>query len=136
MNSHSVVISLASNYGQQQNLHRARQCLEQILSSCHYTEAIWTEPFSSSVVGGASPAMYLNQLVTATTTLSVKTLESSLKAVERQLGRTAADRCQGIVRIDLDLMLYDGNRYHLKDWSRPYIQALLPQTSLHDVPQS
>ena len=30
------------------------------------------------------------------------------------------------VTIDLDLMQYDSQRYHLKDWSRPYIQLLLP----------
>ncbi len=29
------------------------------------------------------------------------------------------------VTIDLDLMLYDDERYHLRDWPHPYIQQLI-----------
>ena len=131
-----VIISLASNCDQEQNLHQARLCLEQILSSCRYTKAIWTEPY---IVGNASqrcdkeqsqtletpPIMYLNQLVYATTSLNVDELQSALKDIELRLGRTAEDRQKGIVRIDLDLLLYNDQRYHLRDWDRPYIKALL-----------
>jgi 2-amino-4-hydroxy-6-hydroxymethyldihydropteridine diphosphokinase len=69
--------------------------------------------------------MYLNQLVYATTALEVEELIEALKAIERQMGRTAEDRRQGIVRIDLDLMQYNDERHHLRDWERPYIKALV-----------
>ena len=69
--------------------------------------------------------MYLNQLVYATTSLNVDELQSALKDIELRLGRTAEDRQKGIVRIDLDLLLYNDQRYHLRDWDRPYIKALL-----------
>ena len=118
-----VVISLASNCDQVQHLQQARQCLAQMLSACHFTEAIWTEPYSSTV---ASSAMYLNQIVAATTALTVDELTQALKDMERQMGRTQEDRRRGIVRIDLDLLQYNRQRYHLRDWDRPYIQTLLP----------
>ena len=69
--------------------------------------------------------MYLNQLVYATTSLSVDELQSALKNIELCLGRTTEDRQKGIVRIDLDLLQYGDQRYHLRDWDRPYIKALL-----------
>ncbi|MBQ4391893.1 MAG: 2-amino-4-hydroxy-6-hydroxymethyldihydropteridine diphosphokinase [Prevotella sp.] len=121
--THQTLISLASNYDQEENLHQAHLCLAQILSSCHYTEAIWTEPFAAST---KSP-LYLNQLVEATTTLNAAELEAALKDIEQRMGRTAEERQKGVVRIDLDLLQFDNHRYHLRDWDRPYIQALLPR---------
>ncbi len=128
--THKVIISLASNHDQETNLHQARLCLAQILSSCIYSDAIWTRPFHAGAADdGCGPddgeAMYLNQLVCATTSLDTDELSLALKDMERQLGRTGEDRRNGIVRIDLDLLQYDDQRHHLQDWGRPYIKALL-----------
>jgi len=49
----------------------------------------------------------------------------ALKQTEIRMGRTNEDRRQGIVRIDLDLMRYDDQRHHVKDWERDYIKKLL-----------
>ena len=122
---HKVIISLASNSNQVENLHQAQLCLEQILSSCRYTDAIWTKPFVSGNAEVRGDRMYLNQLCYAQTRLSPSRLEGLLKAIEQQLGRTADARRQGIVTIDLDLLLYDTERHHHSDWERPYIQRLL-----------
>ena len=118
--AHSCIISLAANCNQEENLAEARRRLSQILFSPTYTEAIWTEPFKHP----DSP-LYLNQLVYAKTNLNAEELECELKTIEHAMGRTAEDRKQGIVRIDLDLMQHDDVRYHLRDWERPYIQKLL-----------
>ncbi|MCR4810729.1 MAG: 2-amino-4-hydroxy-6-hydroxymethyldihydropteridine diphosphokinase [Prevotella sp.] len=42
-----VLISLASNDGQEKNLSKAREALAQVLISPVYTPAIWTEPYTS-----------------------------------------------------------------------------------------
>ena len=152
----NVIISLASNCDQEQHLQQARQCLAQVLSACRYTEAIWTKPVvgeasklcsrplpqsleasptmpqsleaspTATQSLEASPTMYLNQLVEATTALTADELTQALKDIEQQMGRTQEDRRRGIVRIDLDLLLYGEQRYHLRDWERPYVKALLP----------
>ena len=117
---HSVVIALASNQNQEQHLQEAQQRLDRLLRVNRFTEAIWTNPVRAS-----RPCRYLNQLLYAETELSCEQLQQTLKSIEVEMGRTQEDRNQGIVRIDLDLMRYDDQRYHLPDWERDYIKQLL-----------
>lgn len=136
---HSCIISLAANCNQKENLAEARQRLGQILFDVQYTRELWTKPVGSSVSTltparqeeNPSECKYLNQLAYAHTELECDKLEQALKAMEREMGRTDADRRQGIVRIDLDLMKYDDTRHHTQDWERPYITELLRQEIEH-----
>ena len=121
---HSVLISLASNNEQEKNLSEARKALTQVLISPDYTPAIWTEPY-----GKKEGALYLNQLVSAQTDLDYDELNGRLKDIEKTQGRDDEARHQGLVPIDLDLLLYDRQQFHLRDWQRPYIQQLLPELS-------
>ena len=121
---HSVLISLASNNEQEKNLSEARKALTQVLISPDYTPAVWTEPY-----GKKEGALYLNQLVSAQTDLDNDELNGRLKDIEKTQGRDDETRRQGLVPIDLDLLLYDQQRFHLRDWQRPYIQQLLPKLS-------
>lgn len=122
---HSVLLSLASNCEQTKNLPLALQRLGQILHIQKVTEAIWTEPYQSEKGKVNSKKLYLNQLVYAETTLDADQLEKVFKQVEKCMGRTTNDRRNGIVRIDIDLLQHDTERYHLKDWERDYIKRLL-----------
>lgn len=122
MVKHQVILSLGANYHAEENLPKARKCLEQILFLPDYTQAIWTEPF-----GGKRPDPYLNQLVKGETDLDYEQLASHLKDIELTLGRTPEERERGIVRIDIDILEYDGVRHHLRDRERPYVQLLLPE---------
>lgn len=117
---HHVLISLASNHHQTENLQEAQRRLLQVLENCSLSAVIWTQP-----IGGCGRTRYLNQLLRGSTSMSVEELESRLKEEERLMGRTAEEKAQGIIRIDLDLMQYDDCRYHLRDWERPYIKGLL-----------
>lgn len=136
---HSCIISLAANCNQKENLAEARQRLGQILFDVQYTRELWTKPVGSSVSTptparqeeNPSECKYLNQLAYAHTELECDKLEQALKAMEGEMGRTDADRRQGIVRIDLDLMKYDDTRHHTQDWERPYITELLRQEVEH-----
>lgn len=119
---HQVILSLAANCDAEKNLPEARLCLEQILTFTHYTDAIWTEP-----IGCKRKDLYLNQLAKAHTELTFEQLNEQLKTIEQQMGRTVEDRQQGIVRLDLDILEYDGVRHHLPDWDRHYVKLLLPQ---------
>lgn len=142
---HNVLVLLASNYRQEQHLSQARKALAQVLSSCCYTEAIWTEPEGSTIQanqpeGNAIQAnqpegnatriserpLYLNQLLSARTDLDADSLVHRLKQIECELGRNDDMRRQGLVPIDLDLLQHDDQRYHQRDWQRSYVQRLLP----------
>ena len=115
---HQIIISLASNENQEANLQAAREQLTQLLSEVHFTSAIWTDPINS-----IRQEPYLNQLCRATTAFSMNLLNEVLKEMEKRLGRTNNE--DGIVTIDLDLLQYDENRYHLRDWSRNYVKDLI-----------
>lgn len=115
---HSIIISLASNYDQQRNLAKAREQLEVLLSDIQFTKELWTQPLNNH-----RQEPYLNQLCQATTNLGANLLSEVLKELEKRLGRTHNE--EGIVTIDLDLMAYDDQRYHLKDWDRSYIKDLI-----------
>jgi len=115
---HHILISLASNDRQEAHLAAAREQLTQLLTEARFTSAIWTAP-----VNTIRKESYLNQLCIGTTGLGMNLLSEVLKETERRLGRTHNE--DGIVAIDLDLLEYDGERYHLRDWSRDYIKNLL-----------
>lgn len=115
---HHIIISLASNENQETNMEAARTQLDQLLTEVHFTSAIWTEP-----IGTLRQEPYLNQLCKGTTALGRNLLSEVLKELEKRLGRTHNE--DGIVVIDLDLLEYDGERYHLRDWDRNYVKDLI-----------
>lgn len=118
MKEHEVIISLASNENQEVNLAKAREQLTQLLAEVHFTSAIWTEPVNTN-----RKEPYLNQLCKGTTAFGEGLLGEVLKETEKRTGRVHNE--DGIVAIDLDLLEYDGQRHHLRDWSRDYVKNLL-----------
>ena len=115
---HQIILSLASNMDQEAHMAAAREQLVQLLTEAHFTSAIWTEPINS-----IRKEPYLNQLCQGTTALGEGLLCEVLKETEKRLGRTHNE--DGIVTIDLDLLQYDSQRHHLRDWDRNYIKDLL-----------
>ena len=117
---HHIIISLASNINHEANLEAARTQLTQLLSEVHFTSAIYTEP-----VGTLRQEPYLNQLCKGTTALGMNLLNEVLKEIEKRLGRTHNE--DGIVTVDLDLLEYDGERFHHRDWERNYVKDLISE---------
>ena len=115
---HHIIISLASNINQEANLEAAREQLTQLLTEVRFTRAIYTEPVNS-----LRKEPYLNQLCEGSTALGPELLSEVLKEHEKRQGRTHNE--DGIVTLDLDLMQYDDDRYHLRDWERSYIKELI-----------
>ena len=115
---HHIIISLASKINHEASLEAARTQLTQLLTEVHFTSAIYTEP-----VGTLRREPYLNQLCKGTTALGFNLLNEVLKETEKRLGRTHNE--DGIVTVDLDLLEYDGERYHHRDWERNYVKDLI-----------
>ena len=113
-----MIISLASNENQEANLAKAREQLTQLMTEVHFTSAIWTEPVNS-----IRKEPYLNQLCKGTTAFSDGLLGEVLKEMEKRIGRIHNE--DGIVAIDLDLLQFDGQKHHLRDWNRDYVKNLL-----------
>ena len=125
MKEHEVIISLASNENQEANMAKAREQLTQLLTEVYFTSAIWTEP-----VNCIRKEPYLNQLCKGTTAFGEGLLCEVLKETEKRIGRTRNE--DGIVVIDLDLLQYDNQRHHLRDWSRSYVKDLISEFTTTD----
>lgn len=111
---HFVIIALGTNIRQNAHIQWASQKLSFLLSDYQQSRVIWTADIKHS------DKMYMNRLVCGYTQLSVDDLQHTLKQIETESGRTRHD-----VTIDLDLMQYDQQRYHERDWERPYIQNII-----------
>ena len=110
----SGLIALGSNYHQSAHIQWASQRLSALLSDVTLSRVLWTPDIHGR------GQWYMNRLLRAKTSLSPTQLTSLLKQIEQETQRTKQH-----VTIDLDLMQYDQQRYHLDDWQRPYIQQLL-----------
>ena len=117
---HEIIISIASNENQEANLAKARELLKTIIPELTFTHELWTEPVNTT-----RKSMYLNQLCTGVTELGPNLLSEVLKETERRLGRRHNE--DGIVVIDLDLLQYDKERFHIKDWERNYVKDLMKE---------
>ena len=115
---HEIIISIASNENQKTNLAKARELLKTIVPKLTFTNELWTEPVNTT-----RKSMYLNQLCKGMTELGPNLLSEVLKETERRLGRRHNE--EGIVVVDLDLLQYDKERFHLKDWERNYVKDLI-----------
>jgi len=122
MIQHEVIIALGSDSCQAAHIQWASQRLSLLLDRLTLSRTLWTPDIKGS------GRWYMNRLATGYTILSVDKIQQELKAAERETGRTKQR-----VTIDLDLMQYDAERFHLRDWDRPYIQLLLP-INLHFRP--
>lgn len=113
--THDVIIALGSSHQQAVHIQWASERLASCLQHLRFSRKLWTEDIRGTGI------FYMNRLAAASTTLSATALEQLLKAIEAETRRTSDS-----VTLDLDLMQYDSQRFHEKDWPRPYIQQLLP----------
>ena len=109
-----VLIALGSNYHQSAHILWASQRLATLFADVAMSPVLWTQDIHGHEL------WYMNRLLRGNTTLSVDELNSLLKEIEQETRRSKQH-----VTIDLDLMQYNDERYHLNDWDRPYIQRLL-----------
>ena len=121
--AHQVIIALGSNNRQNAHIQWASQRMALLLEQASFSKVMWTKDVKGS------EHLYMNRLVAGYTELAVDDIEQLLKSYEAESHRTP-----DLITIDLDLMLYDGKRYHLRDWPRPYISLLIPELPLTEEP--
>ena len=110
----NVLIALGSNYHQSAHILWASQRLAALLADVTLSPILWTPDIHGRGL------WYMNRLLRARTMLSPTQLTALLKQIEQETQRTKQH-----VTIDLDLMQYEAERYHLSAWERPYVLQLL-----------
>ncbi len=115
-----LILALGSNENQESNMQLAQHKLERLLNGeVVFSETMWTDPL------GIESDRFLNCLAVGYTHHGVDQLYRALKQVERSIGSLRAERKRGVVKIDIDILLFGDQRYHASDWKRDYVSRLL-----------
>lgn len=114
-----IVISIGSNFEQEVHVEEAKRALGIFFPDITFSQALWTEPV------GMESDDFLNLLAVASTHRPLADVEAILKNIEKSCGRKPLDKEMGMVKMDLDILLYDKMRLHEHDWERAYIKKLL-----------
>ena len=97
------ILGLGSNESTPAIIHEAANRLRRWFPDIVFSRLVQTSP-----VDFASPRPFYNCVAACTAQLSPAGLRARLKELEKALGRQKEDKARGIVRIDLDLLEYDG----------------------------
>lgn len=117
----TLLISMGSNENSEENMELCRNLLSEIFSTISYSETSVTEPFGDHYQND-----FLNQLALAQTLHNREAVENNLKSLERQIGRSAEDKAKGLIKIDIDLIMWNDEIIKKEDWTRSYVADLLP----------
>jgi len=98
-----VILSLGSNYNEQQNMAFAVEQLKKLFLSIRFSESYYTEPVGSSY----SVGKYLNQVAIAYTGYSADEIKPMLKEIEAAAGRTPQLKAEGKIPLDIDLVKWN-----------------------------
>ncbi|MBQ6208616.1 MAG: 2-amino-4-hydroxy-6-hydroxymethyldihydropteridine diphosphokinase [Prevotella sp.] len=114
-----VILALGTNHEQELNMSQAKEMLSRLLDGIRFSSLAWTAPI------GIVSDHFLNCLAIGGTSLSLPSLLSAIKRIERKCGDTTSLRQENIVCMDIDILMYGDKRMHQGDWQRPYIQQLM-----------
>ncbi|MBR5440320.1 MAG: 2-amino-4-hydroxy-6-hydroxymethyldihydropteridine diphosphokinase [Prevotella sp.] len=120
-----LIISIGTNVEQSINMFMGKQRLEELFHSVQYSTEVW-----SDAIDLPESDRFLNCLARVRTVHGLKQVQQALKQIERRCGVSQAMKHTGIVKLDLDILLYGNERFHEEDWERPYIQQLMRELNV------
>lgn len=115
----TFIISMGSNENRTENMSRCRCLLSKYYPDVMFSEMINTEPF-----GDNYQSDFFNQLALINSEDDDLAITERLKMIESEIGRHADEKSRGIIKIDVDLLVVNGNIIKVEDFERPYINSL------------
>ena len=116
MNQHTCFLCLGSNFYRIAHMAYAQRELKKHFPAIRFSEEMETEAIGSRFL---SP--FSNQVASFETTLSAEEIKVILKQIEHDLGRLPEEKTQGVVRIDIDLLMYDNCVLKPQDMERDFV---------------
>ena len=116
MNLHTCLLCLGSNLDGATRLSAARHALLSHFPDIRFSQEMVTEAICT---GFLSP--FHNQVARFTTPLSAEEVRVILKQIERDNGRLPEDKANGIVKLDIDLLVVDEVVLKAKDLEREFV---------------
>ena len=125
MNQHTCILCLGSNFYRIAHMAYAQRELKKHFPTIRFSEEMETEAIGSRFL---SP--FSNQVASFETTLSSEEVRAILKQIERDLGRLPEEKPQGVIRIDIDLLMYDDCVLKPADLERDFVKEGLKSLNL------
>lgn len=119
---HDILIALGTNVIADR-IRFVETCLEQSFEDVRFTQTIPTEPIGERFKG----KQFFNAVMAGKTFMARNEVVEQLKRIEQLAGNTQDKRNMGVVEADIDLLMYDDEKLHEKDWQRPYIKELVEE---------
>lgn len=119
---HDILIALGTNVIADR-IRFVETCLEQSFEEVRFTQTIPTEPIGERFKG----KQFYNAVMAGKTFMARNEVVEQLKRIEQLAGNTQDKRNMGVVEADIDLLMYDDEKQHEKDWQRPYIKELVEE---------
>ena len=116
MNQHTCILCLGSNFYRIAHMAYAQRELKKHFPAIRFSEEMETEAIGSRFL---SP--FSNQVASFETTLSAEEVSVILKQIEHDLGRLPEEKPQGVIRIDIDLLMYDNCVLKPQDMERDFV---------------
>lgn len=117
MTLHSCLLCLGSNFDRHASMAHARQALEH-----HFPDIRFGKEMETEAIGSGFLSPFSNQLARLTTLLDTESIRHILKGIEQAQGRLPEDKAQGIVKLDIDLLLVDDCVLKPKDMEREFVK--------------
>lgn len=122
---HKIILALGSNHEAKVNIELALNLLSKSIKIIQSTPSYDNESTEFPI------SIFTNKILVCETELSYEKLNKELKRIETECGRNNYAKTTGIIPLDIDILLYDNDRYHINDWDKPYIKYLLTFISLN-----
>lgn len=116
-----ALLSIGTNEDREANLALCHKHLDSLFKDILYSKTSITAPY-----GHLYKNDFLNQLAVVYTDKGKEDISILLKSLEKELGRNSADKEKGIVKIDIDIVIWNEEVVKPSDISRSYIADLLP----------
>lgn len=120
MNQHSCILCLGSNSDRHTRMEAARKALAISFPDIRFGREMTTE-----AIGNTFLSPFSNQLALFKTTFSAEEVRSILKQIEKENGRMPEDKAQGVVKLDIDLLIYDNTILKPDDMEKEFIRQEL-----------
>lgn len=110
-------LEIGSNTDRETNLAFARQRLCDEFAECSFSPVLCTQ-----AVGMNHSCSFLNQTVRIVTDREPLEIKRVLKQIEAEAGRTPEEKLREIIRLDIDLLIYNGNVVKPQDLLRDFVR--------------
>ena len=118
----TAVIGMGSNIAPEENIHRAKQLIQEHHKILTETSLLQTKPISP-----IPQADFLNGAILIAADLDYKELLAQLKKIEVTLGRQKDHTPMGPRTIDLDVIVWNNRVVHKDFYSRNFVRTAVHQ---------